>query len=518
MCRIIIKHEPSMQSFLESSKFQLYRPVLWMRRPQTLRMLLERHWRNDHNNPDSVLGGLWSCLNDNLIDAANRFVDALDSNTITAMELEISNVLFYAVYRGWPSTVGAILRLADILHCNVSFKNRAICEAIQNYCYTIVEIILDAGADINAVLPTGTPLCRAVLSQSTRMVERVLKRGANPNIECLRYGSAMHVLADIEFTPPPHFITRIQRLLFEHGADVNMMSSHYGTILTAMAKMSTKESLEGVRYLLSLGADCKITGGLMFTPLIAAAGSPNSDSLEAMQIVRESGVHVNAYGGYLGTAVLAVLRLGSFCGAEKMLKLVEWGADINVAGSFGTFDSMAAIHPDQIIRNLALDNHQLLRHYILRKDLVTAAESDGVEAMLELLKTTFDFDLNKEPFEKLPAPQTTLSAHTLSELPKIQILLAHSAKLDAPALQYSNALQLYLDRKVPYVPVLEYLFKSGVSANAPIGLYRNRVVSDFAGWHHVQDSMAMPDTCIKVVSPTSAQGFLSDERTQTLLK
>jgi hypothetical protein len=197
MCMMIIKHEPSMQSFLESAKFQLYRPVLSMQRPQTLGMLLERHWRNDHNNPSSVLGGLWGCLNDNLFDAANRFVDTLDSNTITATELGISNVLFYAIYRGWSSTVGAILRLADILHCNISFKNRALCEAIQNYSRTIVEIILDAGADINAVLFIGTPLCRAVLSQSTRMVERVLKRGANPNIECFRYGSAMHALADI---------------------------------------------------------------------------------------------------------------------------------------------------------------------------------------------------------------------------------------------------------------------------------------------------------------------------------
>jgi hypothetical protein len=206
------------------------------------------------------------------------------------------------------------------------------------------------------------------------------------------------------------------------------------------------------------------------------------------------------------------------CGAEKILKLVEWGADLNAQGRFGTFDSMAATHPDQIIRNLALDNRQLLRHYVLHKNLVTAADSDGVESMLDLLKTTFDFDLNKEPFENLHIPQTTLSAHTLNELPKIKSLLAHSAKLDAPALQYSNVLQLYLDRKVPYVPVLEYLFKSGVNVNAPIGLHRNRVVSDFAGWHHVQESMAMPDTCMKVVSPTSAQGFLSDDGSQTLLK
>lgn len=142
-----------------------------------------------------------------------------------------------------------------------------------------------------------------------------------------------------------------------------MLSSQDGTILTAMAKISTEESLEGIRYLISLGADCNKTGGLSFTPMIAAAGSPNRYSLEAIQVLHKVGVDVNAFGGYHGTALLAALKPGSFCGAEKILKLVEWGADIHAIGTLGTFASMA-VHCDLVIRNLALDNHLLLQKLV----------------------------------------------------------------------------------------------------------------------------------------------------------
>jgi ankyrin repeat protein len=356
MCRMLIRHEPSMRSFLQSEKFQLYRPVLKACRPQTLGMLLEQHWRNGYNNPDSPLGGLWKCMNANSYNAANDYINVLGSNTIIATELEDSNVLFYAIYRGWELTVIAILHLADTLNCNVSLKNRALCEAIQSYYSPIVDIILDAGADINAALPTGTPLCRAVLSQSSRIVEQVLLRGANPNTRCIRYASAMHALVDGQFTPRTHYITTILRLLFQHGADVNMMSSLDGTILTAMAERSTKDSLQGIRYLLSLDADCNKTGGLFFTPMIAAARSPNPYSLEVMEVLHEAGVDVNVFGGYYGTALHAALRPSSFCGAEKILKLVEWGADIHASGTSGTFASMAAIHCNSVIRNLVLES------------------------------------------------------------------------------------------------------------------------------------------------------------------
>jgi ankyrin repeat protein len=361
MCKMLIKHEPSMQSFLESDKFQLYRPVLWAQRPQTLGMLLERHWRNGYNNPDSPLGGLWQCLNDNSSNAATNYISELDFKTIAATELENSNVLFYAIYRGWELTVVAILTLADTLHCDISLKSRALCEAIQGYHFTIVNILLDAGADINAVLPTGTPLCRAVLSQSSRLVEHLLSRGANPSTGCIRYTSAMHALVDGQFISRTHYITKILRLLFQHGADVNMISSLDGTILTAMANMSSRQSLEGIRYLLSLGADCNKTGGHPFTPMIAAARSRNHYSLEVMQVLHRAGADVNAFGGHHGTALLAALKPNSFCGAEKILKLVEWGADIHAAETYSKFISMAAVHGDLVIRNLALDNHLLLQ-------------------------------------------------------------------------------------------------------------------------------------------------------------
>jgi hypothetical protein len=135
-----------------------------------------------------------------------------------------------------------------------------------------------------------------------------------------------------------------------------MISSLDGTILTAMAERSTKESLQGIRYLLSLSADCNKTGGLFFTPMIAAARSPNPYSLEVMEVLHEARVDVNAFGGYYGTALHAALRPSSFCGAEKILKLIEWGADIHASGTSGTFASLAAIHCNSVIRNLALES------------------------------------------------------------------------------------------------------------------------------------------------------------------
>jgi ankyrin repeat protein len=58
----------------------------------------------------------------------------------------------------------------------------ALVRAIQCYCYEIVQVLLDAGADVNAINKDGhCPLETATCGVDPKFVELLLRRGASVN-------------------------------------------------------------------------------------------------------------------------------------------------------------------------------------------------------------------------------------------------------------------------------------------------------------------------------------------------
>ncbi|KAI0126034.1 hypothetical protein BJ170DRAFT_458596 [Xylariales sp. AK1849] len=110
----------------------------------------------------------------------------------------------------------------------------------------ICEILLDSGADVN--LPGGThntPLVAAVSLCDLPLVALLLSQGANANSSNDEGTTALH--------EAPIWGKKMIEMLIQHGADVNAVSSRYGTPLQA-ALMLRQPSPKVVKALLRAGA------------------------------------------------------------------------------------------------------------------------------------------------------------------------------------------------------------------------------------------------------------------------
>ena len=147
----------------------------------------------------------------------------------------------------------------------------------------MIEALLDAGADPNAVLGEGeTPLMTAARTGNTAAVRLLAVRGANVNATEAWRGQTALMWAAAENHEA------VARLLIELGADVNVRSTHYefpaltggngGIIhdraeggLTALMFAARQGSIETTERLLAAGADVNASEPQYgFTPLQTA--------------------------------------------------------------------------------------------------------------------------------------------------------------------------------------------------------------------------------------------------------
>lgn len=217
-------------------------------RPQTLTHLKSRSWRHPLNDLNDPFGQLWKSLDDNCATDAENAVINLKDSALTVPEFEDSTVLLYAVHRGWQSTVHALLRLADTFSWHLSIRNTAFREAIQSYQHHIVEYLLDSGADINANIANRASLFYAVKSQVLEMVEHIIAKCADIN--------DLTAVTILDYPTSPGFMNAVLRLLVDRSADLNERSNPPGTILRTPAWISSRESVETMKYIFSKGATC----------------------------------------------------------------------------------------------------------------------------------------------------------------------------------------------------------------------------------------------------------------------
>jgi len=111
-------------------------------------------------------------------------------------------------------------------------------------CAEVLRLLLDAGADVDAVSDLGTPLCKAAERQREDVVRFLLQRGADPS-KTSRLGFAPLSSALDEGN------LRIATLLLDAGADPNAQRGEF-PLLYREVRHGTEAS---VRLLLEHGAD-----------------------------------------------------------------------------------------------------------------------------------------------------------------------------------------------------------------------------------------------------------------------
>jgi len=135
---------------------------------------------------------------------------------------------------------------------------------LHNACYngheTIVELLLETGANVNASYGNSSPLCKASRAGQERIVQLLLNKGVNINA-VHQYGSAL----------PEAFgqgYERTVELLLNYGADVNAQGGPFGNALQAASVRGHKDIVE---LLLTNGANVNAQGGCWGNALQAAS-------------------------------------------------------------------------------------------------------------------------------------------------------------------------------------------------------------------------------------------------------
>jgi len=154
------------------------------------------------------------------------------------------------------------------------------------------QLLISKGADVNAKIDNGfTPLnfatCFSNYSSSTKMVELLLKHGADPNSNSKLQSPLMGACQNGYY--------EIVKLLVENGADINFADESKATALMYANDAKT------IKYLISKGADVKakdLNGRTLLMEVVCHRKMNNTEKTEIILLLIEKGVDINAVDRY----------------------------------------------------------------------------------------------------------------------------------------------------------------------------------------------------------------------------
>lgn len=297
----------------------------------------------------------------------------------------------------------------------------ALLDAVHNGYGEIVNLLLEAGVDVNLTNEANAPLIAVALSQNNEaMVRTILEFNPDLNIQDTEGHTVLHYIS--RDTP----LTSV-RLAVHAGAKLNTVDKKKNSPLSIAIRFST---LEVVEYLISKKADvnpsegmdgpplhiaCQrgsfdmvkllvqsganttfFSAGRFSTPIMAACLRSREDSNEervkTIRLLLENGADAKLYGGMFGYAIVA----GCLASSAVVVKLLlEVGATPGVEDSMGrkpvhlaSYNSITTLNAlDAGEEDFALKDKcgRVALHYAavsgqldLIEDVLTRSESAGV--------------------------------------------------------------------------------------------------------------------------------------------
>jgi uncharacterized protein len=176
--------------------------------------------------------------------------------------------------------------------------------AARSGCETCIEVLLDAGADIDLPTPEAvTPLMVAIDNYRYNAARLLLERGANPHVWDWWGRTALYIATDMNSYGPDQArgggemtegttALDIMRMLLDAGVNRDPQLNHHRpgrggnsgrfvddlltTGATPLLRAANTHDLEGVKLLLEYGAQVDLPNVMGVTPLLAAAGFGNA--------------------------------------------------------------------------------------------------------------------------------------------------------------------------------------------------------------------------------------------------
>jgi ankyrin repeat protein len=217
-------------------------------------------------------------------------------------------------------------------HSDYRRQQSALTRAISYNHKTVVEKLLDRGADIGAECECGNAVQNAAYFGREEILDDLIQRGGDIYRSTQSFANALEAaVAGAE--------ERMFHKLIGLGMDIHVRCTNLDNLLQVAARSGEDRILI---YLLDHGMDVNLQGGVYVTALIAAARHGNSSTC---RILIERGADLFVHRGDRGCALHAAVE---FSHIETVEVLLDAGAHINtIGGPYGTVLQLAALNTSE---------------------------------------------------------------------------------------------------------------------------------------------------------------------------
>jgi len=302
---------------------------------------------------------------------------------------------FRAVREGDIATVQRMLNSNNNL-INIYDKHgnneSALFIAAENGNRAMVELLIDAGADINIRDEIWTPLSGAASRGHFHVVRLLIEEGANVNVVEEDGESPLYIAAI-------NGHIQIVRLLLDAGAYININDGVWSPLSAA----ARRNNVQVANLLIERGANINQTDDNGITPLLTAVFGGR---YQIVKLLLENGADINIRGNLFGSRPLTPLmmaktnlraleRSGITDGLAKFEKIIKMIRDIIL--SEAAKDAILVAEANDMIQDEAF----LVFKEIVKKDMKKAGDSDY---NVDNQQTNTDLDNYFEKIMKIRRP------------------------------------------------------------------------------------------------------------------